>query len=190
MAHAHGNPDKETHIQYPAGPVQPRNTIDRPTRAENASAQTDAQSLKVPPADQAQAARVVALASAHMMKMIRDQAFDYTHPVDEYAPQGGNQVIPANGIITVQSDYDMPEKIESVLVIVPVGATSAALQLGQRLLTLYAGAALTAPLLWTVPYAGIILNSDDPRILTMTGGLTSPPYLGLTGYALTRGQFS
>lgn len=136
-----------------------------------------------------------ALHFRHLLEELKDQGFDYSHPVDEYAPQG--MPAPAAGItyanvVTILPDYDMPEKIENILVIVPVGATLATLQLGQRTLDLYSGAALTAPLLITVPHAGVILNSDDPRILTISpaGTITSAPYLGLTGYALTRGQFS
>lgn len=119
--------------------------------------------------------------------MLADKGFDYTHPVDEYAPQGTPGPVQS---LTIQSDYDMPERIETILVVIPVGATSALLQLGQRSIQYYSGAALTTPLVVSNHVSGIIINSDDPRILTFTGTITSQPYLGLTGYALTRGQFS
>lgn len=126
---------------------------------------------------------------ARYARMTSDQLFDFSHPVDEYGPQGGNAVI--TNTVSLQPDYDMPEKIDGVLVIIPVGATAASLQLGQRILNLYTGAALTTPLIPVIPApAGIILNSDDPRILSIAGTLTSAPYLGLTGFAVTRGQFS
>jgi hypothetical protein len=182
---------EEQHIGYPAQPAVPRNTIAaQPAKQENVSAQTDAQGLAVPPVTDAQMARVVAMAQAHLMKMLKDQAFDYTHPVDEYGPQGLAPATAYGNIVNIQSDYDMPEKIENILVVIPVGTTVASLQLGQRTLNLYSGAALTTPQIVTVPYCGIILNSDDPRTLTLTGVITSAAYLGLTGWALTRGQFS
>lgn len=132
-----------------------------------------------------------ALKFHHLMKMQDDRAFDHSHPVDEYQPQGlstssasfPNQLI-------IQPDYDMPERIEAIFSITPVGATLAVLQLGQRILTFYSGAALTTPLVQTHQVRGMILNSDDQRVFTLTGALTSAPYIGLTGFALTRGQFS
>jgi len=181
----------ERHDTYPAQPPQQRNSIAAPTAEQNVSDATDAMGVRVPPVTDAQMQRTIALAAAHLMKMLKDQAFDYTHPVDEYAPQGmslASTTFPA--VINVQPDYDMPEKIENILAIVPVGTTLATLQLGQRTLFLYSGAALTTPLVVTIPYAGVILNSDDPRTLTLAGVITSCPYLGLTGWALTRGQFS
>jgi hypothetical protein len=129
---------------------------------------------------------------AQLVDTLKDQGFDYSHPVDEYAPQGMAAFAGATypNVINIQADYDMPEKIESITVIVPVGCTFAVLQLGQRTLNVYSGAALTTPYLFTIPFAGVIVNSDDPRTLTLTGTLTSAPYLGLSGFALTRGQFS
>ena len=127
-------------------------------------------------------------ASLRYQRLVKDKLFDYTHPVDEYGPQGGNNII-ANTVI-VQPDYDMPEMITGVFVIIPVGCTLAQLQLGQRNLVLYSGAALTAPLIPAIPETGLILDADDQRQLTLTGALTTAPYLGLTGWALTRGQFT
>jgi hypothetical protein len=136
-------------------------------------------------------AAFAALRLHHMLQLLKDYAFDHTHPVDEYGPQGLSPTSTAfPNSITVQPDYDMPERIDSVTVVTPVGATLSVLQLGQRTLTLYSGAALTTPLVQALQVRGIILNSDDPRVLTITGTLTSALYLGLTGFALTRGQFS
>jgi len=120
--------------------------------------------------------------------LLKDQAFDYSHPVDEYGPQGSTSVV--TNLVNLQPDYDMPEKIICVTVVVPIGATLAAVQLGQRTIEVYNGIALTASLLVNIQGTGIIVNADDPRQLQVTGTVTSAPYLGLTGWALTRGQFS
>ena len=173
-------------VAYPGYKVEPRNAIVPGTDVDQGP---DAEGIKIPSITEAQIDRVVALAQRHLLKMLEDKAFDYTHPFDEYAPQGSPGLVVTNSI-TVQSDYDMPERIESILTITPVGATGTLLQLGQRTLQLYAGAALVAPLVQSFHVSGMILNSDDPRILSFTGTVTSQGYLGLTGYALTRGQFS
>lgn len=139
-----------------------------------------------------QASLFAAVDFRHKLQMLSDQAFNYSHPVDEYAPQG--MPSPASGAglltITVQPDYDMPERIETILVIIPVGATSALLQLGQRTMQLYSGVALTVPSVINMHVSGVILNSDDPRVLTLTGATTSAGFVQLCGWALTRGQFS
>jgi hypothetical protein len=166
--------------------VQPRVSI--ASRHPDPETGPDEQGIEVPPASHEQMLRTIALRQVQLMRMIADQSFNYSHPVDEYAPQGGTAVI--TNTVTLQPDYDMPERITTVTAIVPVGATSASLQLGQRTLTLYSGTALTTPGIIVLVVHGIIVNSDDPRILTLGGTLTTPPYLGLTGYALTRGQFS
>lgn len=120
-------------------------------------------------------------------RLMKDMTFDYSHPVDEYAPTGNPG---AQASLTVQPDYDMPEKIDHVTYVIPVGATSALLQLGSRTIQLYSGTALTAPIASALYVGGIILNADDPRSITFAGSVTSQPYLGLAGWALTRGQFS
>jgi hypothetical protein len=173
---------------YPAPPpgYQPRNVI--ATAGTDRDQGPGTPGLGVPVPSDASIARIIQLGQAHLLKMLSDQGFDYSHPVDEYAPQGSPG---PQQSVTVQPDYDMPERIEAITVVIPVGATSALLQLGQRSLQLFSDAtALTAPIAQSFEVRGIILNSDDPRILTLTGAITSQPYLGLTGFALTRGQFS
>lgn len=125
---------------------------------------------------------------ARYTRMMSDRVFDYSHPVDEYGPQGspGSTVVLAS--ITLQPDYDMPERIEKITYSIPVGTTLASVLLGQRLIILYQGAALAVPVVGYLS-TGIIINSDDPRIFTCTGS-TGVPYFGLSGWALTRGQFS
>jgi hypothetical protein len=168
------------------GKVQARNTID--THGTDMDQGAGTPGIAVPPASLEQMLKTMGLANAHLMKMANDRAYDYSHPVDEYAPQGGTAVI--TNTVTVQPDYDMPERINGLTVIIPVGSTAAVLQLGQRLMQLYSGSALTVPGILCMNVMGIVLNSDDPRRLTLTGTLTPPPYVGLTGFALTRGQFS
>ena len=131
--------------------------------------------------------QILAVKSIKYQQLADNRLFDYSHPADEYAPQGTASIF---STITIQPDYDMPVRYEHITVIVPVGATSAQLQLGQRTLVLYSGPALATPLVIALPYTGIILNSDDPRILTFTGTLTTQGYVGMSGFAITRGQFS
>ena len=177
-------PGKSTDIPYPGDRVEPRNAIVPGTDRDLGP---DTEGIKIPSITEETIDRIVALSQRHLVKMLMDKAFDFTHPFDEYAPQGNPG---PQQSLTVQSDYDMPERIDSILVVIPVGATNALLQLGQRTLQLYTGAALAAPLVQSLYAKGIILNSDDPRILTFVGTITSQGYLGLTGFALTRGQFS
>lgn len=124
---------------------------------------------------------------ARYARMMADRVFDTSHPVDEYGPPGSPNAVVVS-TFTIQPDYDMPERIENICYSIPVGTTLATLQLGQRLIVLYQGAALAAPLVSFIA-AGCILNSDDPRIYSSTGS-TGTPYIGLSGYAITRGQFS
>lgn len=143
--------------------------------------------ISAPEISEQQVRDALLLRSIRYQQLADDKLFDYTHPVDEYQPNGNNTG--ATPLLTIQPDYDMPERITSIVVIVPVGTTAANIQLGQRTLPIYAGAALTTPTLFTIPECGFILNSDDPRIATFTGA-TAAGYFGLMGWALTRGQFS
>jgi hypothetical protein len=118
---------------------------------------------------------------------IHSKSFDYSYPVDEYAPTGNPGAI---NMIQALPDYQMPERITTIMVIIPVGTTYAQLQIGPRTWQLYSGTALSTPLILPMPVHGIILNEDDPRILTLTGTIGSQPYLGLTGFALSKGQYS
>lgn len=164
----------------------PRNTIAKDGSDEDQGpGTTGGKPAHIPTQDEI--AVKAALSFHHLMKMVKDQGFDYSHPVDEYAPQGGNGLVAQS--VTVQADYDMPERITNVFAVIPIGTTFAQLQLGQRTIVIYSGAALAAYQTFQLSQTGIILNSDDPRILTVTGS-TGTPYLGLTGFALTRGQFS
>ena len=128
---------------------------------------------------------------AKYARLASDRLFDYTHPVDEYAPQGAPNTL-ANALvfqtISWQADYDMPERIEHISYSIPLGTTYCTLQLGQRLIVLYQGAALTTPIVGSI-FTGIVINADDERVFTCTGA-TGTGYIGVAGWALTRGQFS
>lgn len=144
--------------------------------------------------------------SLRYQRLQHDAEYDYSHPVDDYTPQGMLATdSPAAGAeiqLQMQPDYDMPIRYESVAVLIPAGALTVTLQLGQRTWQLRTQNATADPgqqnPAWIqLPFTGIILNSDDPRILTTvyagtftTGQVSSMPHLSMTGYALTRGQFS
>jgi hypothetical protein len=122
------------------------------------------------------------------LRMLSDQVYDRSHPVDEFGPPGSADAVVVNNF-TIQPDYDMPERIEEIAYSIPVGCTFAAIQLGQRYIVLYSGAALAVQLTGYLK-TGVILNATDNRNVIMTGALTTSPYVGLSGFALTRGQFS
>ena len=139
-------------------------------------------------------------------RLTHDAVFDASHPVDEYAPQGmlANGSPPAGSTVTlnIQPDYDMPERYESCAVLIPAGALTVSLQLGQRNLQLRSASSGTdignvQPAWMNLTFTGLILNADDTRQLTVvyaaqatTTVNPTEPFVSLTGYALTRGQFS
>lgn len=130
-----------------------------------------------------------------MQDMLRNQrlGFDATHPVDEYSSTLG---VPATvnwtdgnvsfaTYLEVTRTWDIPERIESILACIPVGATQAVLKLGDRWINLYQGAALTASLTVSlVAPMGMILSQDDERILLLNGTLTAgPTHIEIMGWA-------
>jgi hypothetical protein len=137
--------------------------------------------------------------------LLKDKAFDHTHPVDDYAPQGSfaNNVPVAGSTISlnIPTDYDMPVRYEGIHVVIPAGALTVTLQLGQRLIPVRTADATadpgqTEPATFSFTFTGMILNSDDLRVLTVTygagaaGQVFTMPFVSLTGWVLTRGQFS
>jgi hypothetical protein len=152
---------------------------------------------------------------ARYTRLLAAQLYDHSHPVDDYMPQGmlanGSPALGSTTILNIPTDYDMPVRYESCAVLIPAGALTVSLQLGQRNWQLrVAQNPLTGtvdpgqlePAWIFVPFTGIILNANDPRVLTCTYanvvasatqvGTTTPtePHVSLTGYALTRGQWS
>jgi hypothetical protein len=148
-------------------------------------------------------------------RLMAAAAYDHSHPVDDYAPQGmltgGSPALGSNLVLNIPTDYDMPVRYESCAVLIPAGALTVSLQLGQRYLQLRtAQNPITGtvdpgqlePAWMNLTFTGVILNSNDPRVLTVVYanvaasatqvGTTTPtePHVSLTGYALTRGQWS
>lgn len=111
-------------------------------------------------------------------RMLR-KLFEYSHPVDEYISSAG---APASNPVEWQPSWEHPEKIDHIIFSVPVGTTSAVLTLGDRTITLYAGAALTAALTNSLPVGGMILGRDDARFLNLLP-LAGPFHIELCGYA-------
>lgn len=111
--------------------------------------------------------------------------YDHSRPVDEYISTPG---WPAGGYIEVTPTYEIHERIESILAVIPIGVTNAQLQLGDRWLTLYQGVALTSSLMVNLHNLGIIIGRDDARYLQLTpgaqpGGATGGVHLELMGFA-------
>lgn len=127
-----------------------------------------------------------ALAFAHHIQEMHQatlrmerKLFEYAHPVDEYISSPG---APAQNPIIWQPTWEHPEKIEHILYSFPVGTTSAILTLGDRIIPLYAGAALTTALTNDITIGGIILGRSDARFLTLLP-LAGPFHIELCGYA-------
>jgi hypothetical protein len=116
------------------------------------------------------------------MRRLSRQNFDVSNPVEEYQTSATPVVSP----ITLMRNYDIPERIESFLVLLPVGITSATLQLGDRFMQLYQGAATAVVTLVTASNLGIILSPDDVRQLTFVGAATSGASVFLFGHCLER----
>ena len=123
-------------------------------------------------------------------------AFDRTHPVDEYISSPGipgpnsADSVPAPYTLGVQltPTWEIPERIDSILVTVPAGVTCAALLLGDRVIGLYgsatAAAALPEPTTYSFEPVGMILNRDDNRLLALIGTPTiGPTHFELMGFA-------
>jgi hypothetical protein len=129
-------------------------------------------------------AEVIALlrSIAHDMRRQRRANFNTSNPVDEaaYGP-----ALPS-GTIDIQRDYDLPERIQAILYSIPVGATAATIQLGQRVIPLYSGAALATQLVNSLTNLGLIVGPDERRTLTVAGALTSGFFIALQGYAFER----
>jgi hypothetical protein len=108
------------------------------------------------------------------------QLFDHSRPSDEYFNSPDPQ--PA-GAFTIQRDYDGPVRIESILASIPVGTTSALLDIGrERRIPLYIGGATTVQTLVNFQNLGIMANENDERILTLAGTMTSGFFIALAGW--------
>lgn len=129
---------------------------------------------------------------AELRKQLRDQrqAFDLSHPVDEYSSTPG---IPAQGTITgafpdgftsfmqVTADWTIPVRIESIIACVPPGTTFAVAKLKDRWIPVYGGSAtVTAPAF--PPSGNVIQNTNTfPVIATITTFFASITDLHING---------
>jgi hypothetical protein len=96
-------------------------------------------------------------------------AFDRQHPVDEYISSDGipNQVTTSefgatfDAVIQITRMWDLPERISSFIVGLPVGTTTAWLKLADRWIPLYGGpsVAVTTP---AVPATGVAQQNPNP----------------------------
>jgi hypothetical protein len=126
---------------------------------------------------------VVTQAAIHKQLLrIARQTYNTSRPLDEYA--GVNSPPPLN--VSWLAEYAITVRVESILASLPVGITSATLQLGQRYIPMYNGPATTAQLLWNPQGLGIILGESDNRAIVFTGAPTSGYFVQLSGYALER----
>lgn len=129
---------------------------------------------------EAEGAKIRLQLELHQVAMrIFRQLYQKARPVDEYYSG------PVEGTQQIQPDYNL-ERIECILAFVPVGTTAMSLQLGERTIPLYAGGALTASQVLTLPNLGLILTENDKRIITLTGTTSNPTYVGLMGHVLER----
>lgn len=119
-----------------------------------------------------------------LLERIARQLYDHSNPVDEWSSSSGVDI--ATGSVEIMPDYEIPERIESITASLPVGITSAVLQLGQRYVVLYSGPATVVQTLINLNDLGMILGRNDKRVLTLAGVLTSGYYINLAGHCLER----
>lgn len=123
---------------------------------------------------------------AHRQELLRQsrKLYDYSHPVDEWV----SDATPNAGPIEIQPDYEIPERIEQITASLPIGITSATLQLGQRniILAAHGATATTSQTLVSLSYIGMILGRSDRRVLSFTGVPTTGFYIGLGGHCIER----
>lgn len=113
-----------------------------------------------------------------------EKLYDHSHPVDEYAAFPS---VPSSGDILWQPDYELPARIESLSVVLPVGITSATLYLGERAIPLYSAAVSTSLTLINWTNLGYILNRSDVRKLSFGAPLGAPGFIALSGHCLEAG---
>lgn len=109
------------------------------------------------------------------------QLFDHSRPVEEWfnAPDA----VPAD-TYEIQPNYHMPVRIDGLFASLPIGMTSAVLNLGrERTVPLYSGAATTTQTLVSANNLGLMATENDRRTLVLAGTMTSGFYIGLYGWA-------
>lgn len=109
------------------------------------------------------------------------QLFDHSRPVEEWFNAPDSQ--PA-GEFEIQPNYAIPVRVDGAFFSLPVGMTSAVLNLGrERTITLYSGVATTTQLVLNMNDLGFMLTENDRRTLVLTGTMTTGFYAGLYGWA-------
>jgi hypothetical protein len=129
----------------------------------------------------------IRLNSNQYLKRLMEMAYDYKNPVDENVviPQGVFAALTPP--IIVQPDYDQTEIYTGMSFSLPVGTTSAILQLGSnRQIPLYSGAAIATQTFQFVNGLTILATPDDRRQLFIQGTITSNGYFGLSGHCFER----
>lgn len=116
-----------------------------------------------------------------MLRGMRNR-FDHSHPVDEYQSTTG---VPTGGRLDIQPTYDIPERIESILAVIPIGVQAATLQLGDRIFSLLGAAApTTVATIVSLNGLGIIIGQSDERVLLMSPvPAAGPTHIELMGWA-------
>src|SRR5882724_388187 len=126
----------------------------------------------------------VAFTMALLQDIVRGMRarFDHSHPVDEYQTTTG---VPSGGRLDIQPTYDLPERNESILAVIPIGVQTATLQLGDRIFSLLnAAAPITAAAVINLQGLGIIIGQSDERVLTLNPvPAAGPVHIELMGWA-------
>lgn len=128
----------------------------------------------------------IALDTQQLMKRIREMAYDYKNPVDEWAVIGQNASSLPNGI-TINTDYDQTVRYSAILYSLPLGTTSATLSIGtDRKIQLYSGAGIAVQQPQILPHLNMLAVANDKRVLTIAGTLTTDGYISLMGHCFER----
>ena len=128
----------------------------------------------------------LALDTNQFLKRIREMAYDYKNPVDEWAVIGTNASALPNGI-TINTDYDQTVRYSAILYSLPLGTTSATLSIGtDRVIQLYSGTPLAVQQPVILPHLNMLAVANDKRNLTLAGALTTTGYISLMGHCFER----
>lgn len=115
------------------------------------------------------------------MKRLNQQAFDFSHPVDEYVSGPGTFIPP----LEIMPTYELfSERIEFILIAgFPANATGVVLQLGERFIPIDTTRGTANGGLISLD-VGIVLKRHERRTITfVTNGPTAGYFVGLFGHA-------
>lgn len=110
--------------------------------------------------------------------------YDFSHPVDEYVATGPLGW-PNGGVMNIVPTWEVTERIEAIIVGLPIGVTSAIVQLSDRYIPIYVGPALAQSQTFVLQNVGIIMQRDDARQLNLLPVALNigPVLFELTGFA-------